>query len=73
MKPLFLSLVAATGLLLAQGTQEGRPTRPSIGDAAPAFRVNDHTGHAVRVAPPKDGEEGRWTVLAFFPKAATPG
>ena len=73
MKPLLTSLAAAAALLLAQGLQESAPARPEVGDPAPAFRLNDHTGRAVRIAPPKQGEEGRWTVLAFFPKAATPG
>ena len=73
MRRLLPSLVAALGLLLVQAPQEGKPVRPSVGDTAPAFRLNDHGGHAVRVAPPREGEEGRWTVLAVFPKAATPG
>ena len=72
MRNLLLPLAAA-GLLLAQGAQETRPVRPEVGDVAPAFRLNDHTGRAVRVAPPKEGEDGPWLVLAFFPKAATPG
>lgn len=71
-RSLLLSLATAS-LLFAQGSREGGPSRPAVGDKAPAFRLNDHTGRAVRVAPPKDGEEGRWTVMAFFPKAATPG
>ena len=52
---------------------EGRllvsPDAGRIGKAAPSFRLNDHTGRAVEVG----GEAEGWTVLAFFPKAATPG
>jgi peroxiredoxin len=40
-----------------------------IGEAAPALRLNDHTGKAIAVG----GESDLWTVLAFYPKAATPG
>ena len=42
---------------------------PVVGKAAPAFRVNDHTGRGVAVG----GKSKAWTVLAFYPKAATPG
>jgi cytochrome oxidase Cu insertion factor (SCO1/SenC/PrrC family) len=41
-----------------------------IGKAAPTIRLNDHTGRATTLGSDKNG---RWTVLAFFPKAATPG
>lgn len=40
------------------------------GSAAPEFRLNDHTGKAVRLA---DFRERKWVVLAWFPKAMTPG
>jgi hypothetical protein len=72
MRALFLS-AAVAGLLLAQGNQERPPARPGVGDAAPAFRLNDHSGRAVAIAAKSSGEEAPWTVLAFFPKAATPG
>ena len=37
---------------------------------APDFRLNDHNGQAFRLS---EAGEGRWIVLAFYPKAATPG
>jgi peroxiredoxin len=43
--------------------------RPEIGKPAPALRLNDQTGNIVELA----GKRAGWTVLAFFPKAATPG
>ena len=43
---------------------------PEVGKPAPAFRLNDHAGVARRVGP---GAEKTWVVLAFFPKAMTPG
>jgi len=67
--------VAALGLALAtlvphQDTPK-QPVLPEIGKPAPALRLNNHLGRAVTVGP---GEEKKtWTVLAFFPKAATPG
>lgn len=73
MNKLLLSLTAAAGLLLAPSLQDRAPAPPDVGDEVPTFRLNDHTGTAVRVAPPDEGEEGSWTILAFFPKAATPG
>ena len=67
--------VVALGLALAtlvphQDTAK-KPTLPEVGKPAPAFRLNSHTGQAVTVDPKEEGET--WTVLAFFPKAATPG
>jgi len=73
MKPLLLSLLAAATVMLAQQARDTHTTRPDVGDVAPTFRLNDQSGHAVRIAPPKQDEQGHWTVLAFFPKAATPG
>ncbi|MDP6929665.1 MAG: redoxin domain-containing protein [Planctomycetota bacterium] len=43
--------------------------QPKVGQAAPKFRLNDHGGAAVKVG----GKSKTWTVLAFYPKAATPG
>jgi len=64
--------------------QEPKPTVPPmdgpravIGQAGAPFRVNDHLGRlaAPIAAPVAGGVLGneRWTVLAFYPKAATPG
>ena len=45
------------------------PALPEVGKPAPVIRLNDHTGTAVTVG----GTAEAWTVLAFYPKAATPG
>ena len=42
---------------------------PRISAPAPSLRLNDHQGRIVALG----GERENWTVLAFFPKAATPG
>ncbi len=62
-----------TGTPTAQLPQEPKtkaePKELELGQAAPLLRLNDHRGHAVLVG----GQRSHWTVLAFFPKAATPG
>lgn len=45
------------------------PRGPVVGRAAPAFRLNDFLGRTQAVG----GEHEAWTVLAFYPKAMTPG
>jgi hypothetical protein len=66
MRSLWLSCVLLAPLLL----QDSRPTGgPEVGKPAPAFRLNDHTGRIVAFG----GKSDRWTVLAFYPKAATAG
>ena len=42
----------------------------AVGETAPDFRLNDHEGRAVRLS---DFRGKQWVVLAFFPKAMTPG
>jgi carboxymethylenebutenolidase len=42
---------------------------PETGRVAPTFRLTDHEGRPVEGGP----DRKTWTVLAFFPKAATPG
>ncbi|MBI5849714.1 MAG: redoxin domain-containing protein [Planctomycetes bacterium] len=49
--------------------EEPKPAGPEIGKPAPAFRLNDQLGNAVAVG----GETDHWVVLAFYPKASTPG
>jgi hypothetical protein len=52
--------------------QEQVPARPlplEVAAPAPVFRLNDHTGKVVTIG----GEQERWSVLAFYPKALTPG
>ena len=41
----------------------------AIGKPAPVFRLDDHEGDVTTVG----GETDHWTVLAFYPKAMTPG
>jgi len=67
MKTLLAAACLAAPLLLLQDAPE--PARPELGQAAPAFRLNDQDGaiHAV------GGEADQWTVLAFYPKALTGG
>ena len=64
-----LGLALAT-LLPHQETAKA-PPMPEVGQPAPALRLNNHAGKAVTVGP--NEKEKTWTVLAFFPKAATPG
>lgn len=61
----------ALALLLAplSAQDQGGPTLPEIGKAAPVIRLNDHTGAVKQVG----GEAELWTVLAFYPRAGTPG
>jgi len=59
-------------LALTQDQQPAPPTAkmPEAGDAAPVFRLNDHEGDATTIG---GEQEGTWTIMAFFPKAMTPG
>lgn len=69
MKPLLLfPLLALLGASWF-GSQTGAPKKPEVGKPAPTLRLNDHRGAIVEVG----GKRTNWTVLAFFPKAATPG
>lgn len=40
-----------------------------VGSQAPDFTVPDHDGNQVALA----SQQGRWTLLWWYPKAATPG
>lgn len=68
MKTKLLSLLAPLALVAVQAT-DAEPAPLEVGQAAPTFRLNDHEGRLVRVG----GESDVWTVLAFYPKAMTPG
>jgi hypothetical protein len=72
-----LALVGLAPLFLAprpvQGPESAEPRLLEVGKPAPVVRLNDHTGRAVHLRPADPDEEGNWKVLAFFPKAATPG
>lgn len=70
MRTFLASLALVTLSISTQDPAKQAATpRVAIGKPAPVFVLNDHNGHAVRVG----NESDRWTVLAFFPKAATPG
>ncbi|MCZ6597064.1 MAG: hypothetical protein O7B99_05450 [Planctomycetota bacterium] len=64
-----LALGVLPVLALQEPKKEAAPPVPEVGKLAPSFRLNDHNGRAVEVG----GKSERWTVVAFFPKAATPG
>lgn len=54
-------------LLLVQG--QAAPKQAEVGKPAPTFRLNDHSGKLQTVG----GKSDSWTVVAFYPKALTPG
>ena len=66
-----MRLPALTALLLLSApllSQDDAP-KVAVGKAAPVFAANDHDGKRASI-----GRAGKtWTVLAFYPKAATPG
>jgi peroxiredoxin Q/BCP len=63
----FLPVLAA---LLLVGQDDAKTlARPEVGKAAPTFRLNDHSGTAHSIGQKSED----WTVVAFFPKAMTPG
>jgi len=70
------SFVLASVVLLAglsywsTARGEDAPIGLEVGKTAPVFRLNDHTGKAVEVG---GAATTGWTVLAFYPKAMTPG
>ena len=41
---------------------------PEVGKPAPSFTCSDQAGNPVAFPP-----QGHWAVLAFYPRAATPG
>jgi hypothetical protein len=69
MKTLWIAPVLTVLTLGLQESPKQPMKRPEIGKPAPAVRLNDHHGNIVELG----GKRTNWTVLAFFPKAATPG
>jgi hypothetical protein len=67
--PLFAWLGAGWYVRPHSGPQAGAQKKPEVGKPAPAMRLNDHRGQIVELG----GKRANWSVLAFFPKAATPG
>lgn len=66
---LIATLAAAIAALGYQDSPAPKPVPLVKGADAPVFHLNDHSGNAVTVG----GKQESWTVLAFFPKALTPG
>ncbi|MFT5478296.1 MAG: hypothetical protein ACI8Y8_003661 [Planctomycetota bacterium] len=64
-----LAAVLFTAALFVPQTPTQQQAQPVVGESAPRLRLNDHDGNIVTVG----GEGERWTVLAFYPKAMTPG
>ena len=48
----------------------GEDARPKVGDPAPSFRLNDQDGKALSLA---KATKDAWVILAYYPKADTPG
>jgi len=69
MKNVPIALLLTSALLLAQDEETPGPRPPEVGDPAPAFRLNDQEGKLLSIG----GESDMWTVVAFYPKAMTPG
>jgi hypothetical protein len=66
------SLLVAAALLasLSPALQDSKAKAgPEVGKPAPTARLNNHEGVVVQVG----GKSQHWTILAFFPRAATPG
>ena len=59
----------AAGMVLVVILRTMRPVPPCVGDPAPDLTLADHDGLPVTLS----HLAGRWVVLAFYPKAETPG
>jgi hypothetical protein len=71
MMKLALALLAPTLLASAAAIApiQAGIEAPEVGKPAPTGRLNDHTGALQTIG----GERDEWMVIAFFPKAMTPG
>lgn len=64
--------MAALVLVIGLGYSWLNPARaaqPAVGEAAPAFRLQDQNGRWVAL----EDFKGRWVAVYFYPKADTPG
>ncbi|HGY93041.1 MAG TPA: redoxin domain-containing protein [Planctomycetes bacterium] len=69
---ILLALVATLAASTVQSTEADSAIDPlHVGDAAPALTLNDQQGRAVSLKELRAKET--WTVLAFYPRAGTPG
>jgi len=62
--------VAALVVGTAVADDDSPKKKPTEGSKAPEFRLNDQDGKATRLS---ELGEGSWVILAFYPKADTPG
>ncbi len=69
MKLLLIAPFLALLVVSLQDAPKPAMKKPEIGKPAPIVRLNDHRGNIVELG----GKRANWSVLAFFPKAATPG
>lgn len=69
MKSVLLVALSVLSIAHLQVDSKSAPKRPEVGKPAPALRLNDQGGNIVELG----AKRANWTVLAFFPKAATPG
>lgn len=69
MKLSILTVMLLSAGLLALQSEEPEAAGPEVGKPAPTARLNDHHGQATTLG----GKRKGWTVVAFFPMAATPG
>jgi peroxiredoxin Q/BCP len=60
---------AVASLAVALGVSGARAEPPQVGEPAPGFALPGSDGNEHRLAELR----GRWVVLAWFPKAFTPG
>ena len=71
---LLATLIGSLALAAQDPTPRPKPqpkpaAQATVGNAAPKFRLNDDGGSITSVG----GTSKTWTVLAFYPKAATGG
>ena len=66
--PSLLLAVLPCAALLQEPAPFEQP-RAIVGSAAQTARLNDHAGKLASLG----GASERWTIMAFYPKAATPG
>jgi len=66
--PSLLLAVLPCAAFLQEPAQDA-PPRAVVGSAAQICRLNDQAGKVAAIG----GASERWTIMAFFPKAATPG
>lgn len=66
----FAAVVVALFLATATAEEEAKRGKIAVGSPAPDFRLNDQHGKALRLS--ELGKDA-WVILAFYPKAETPG